>query len=81
LLTKNIVLLKFIKNCYVQVEGKLDKIKNIHTNEGVTSVQRQYKQEKQMQMNDKALIKDDNRVFRVQNPIRQELSLSVFDKI
>lgn|GEM_PF-1489327 len=41
-------------------------------------MQRQYKQEKQMQMNDKALIKDDNRVFRVQNPIRQELSLSVF---
>lgn len=41
-------------------------------------MQHQYKQEKQMQMNNKPLIKDDNRIFRVQNPVRSELSLSVF---
>jgi len=40
-------------------------------------VQHQYKQEKQMQMNDKPLIKDDNRIYRVQNPIRSELSLAI----
>ncbi|MDF2572637.1 MAG: hypothetical protein K0R55_4241 [Sporomusa sp.] len=28
------------------------------------------KQEKQIRMNDKALIKDDNRIYRAQNPIR-----------
>jgi hypothetical protein len=39
-------------------------------------VQHQYKQEKQMQMKDKPLIKDDNRIYRVQNPIRNELSLA-----
>lgn len=41
-------------------------------------MQRQYKQEKQMQVNGKPLIKNDNRIYRVQNPIRQELSLAVF---
>ena len=40
-------------------------------------MQHQYKQEKQMQMNDKPLIKDDNRIYRVQNPIRSELSLAI----
>ena len=29
-------------------------------------------------MNDKPLISDDNRIYRVQNPIRNELSLAVF---
>ena len=38
----------------------------------------QYKQEKQMQMNDKPLIKSDNKIYRVQNPIRSELSLAIF---
>ncbi|WP_371371897.1 hypothetical protein [Sporomusa aerivorans] len=28
-------------------------------------------------MNDKAVIKEDNRIYRVQNPIRSELALSV----
>lgn len=41
-------------------------------------MQYQYKQEKQMQMNDKPLIKADNKIYRVQNPVRSELSLSVF---
>ncbi len=40
-------------------------------------MQHQYRQEKQMQMNDKPLIKADNKIFRVQNPIRSELSLAV----
>jgi hypothetical protein len=40
-------------------------------------VQHQYKQEKQIQMNDKPVIKNDNRIYRVQNPIRSELSLSI----
>lgn len=40
-------------------------------------MQHQYRQEKQLQMNDKPLIKDDNRIYRVQNPIRSELSLAV----
>lgn len=38
----------------------------------------QYHQEKQLQMNDKPLIKNDNKIYRVQNPIRSELSLAVF---
>lgn len=37
----------------------------------------QYQQEKQMPINDKPLIKDDNRVYRVQNPIRNQLSLTI----
>ncbi|WP_378953725.1 hypothetical protein [Pelosinus sp. sgz500959] len=41
-------------------------------------MQHQYKQEKQMQMNDKPLIKSDNKMYRVQNPIRSQLSLTVF---
>ncbi len=41
-------------------------------------MQYQYKQEKQMQMNDKALIKNDNKIYRVQNPIRSGLSLTIF---
>ena len=36
-----------------------------------------YKQEKQMQMNDKPCIKEDNRIYRIQNPIRNELSLAI----
>ncbi|HML32281.1 MULTISPECIES: hypothetical protein [Sporomusa] len=35
------------------------------------------RQEKQLQMNDKPVIKDDNKIYRVQNPVRNELSLSV----
>ena len=38
----------------------------------------QYQQEKQMQMNDKPLIKSDNKIYRIQNPIRSELSLAIF---
>jgi hypothetical protein len=41
-------------------------------------VQYQYRQEKQMQINDKPLIKADNKIYRVQNPIRNELSLTIF---
>ncbi|MBP2652054.1 MAG: hypothetical protein H6Q74_2879 [Firmicutes bacterium] len=41
-------------------------------------MQNQYKQEKQMQINDKPLIKGDNKIYRVQNPIRAELSLAIF---
>jgi len=41
-------------------------------------VQHQYKQEKQIQMNDKPFIKGDHKIYRVQNPIRSELSLSIF---
>jgi len=40
-------------------------------------VQNQYKQEKQMQMNDKPLIKGDTKIYRIQNPIRNELSLAI----
>lgn len=40
-------------------------------------MQRQYRQEKQMQMSDKPVIKADNRIYRVQNPIRSELSLAI----
>jgi hypothetical protein len=40
-------------------------------------VQQPNRQEKQFQMNDKPLIKEDNRIYRVQNPIRSELSLSI----
>lgn len=40
-------------------------------------MQHRYKQEKQMQMNDKPVIREDNRIYRVQNPIRSELSLSI----
>ena len=41
-------------------------------------MQYQYKQEKQMQMNDKPLMKKDNKIYRVQNPVRNELSLAIF---
>lgn len=44
-------------------------------------MQHQYRQEKQMQqmqMSDKPLIKSDNKMYRVQNPVRSELSLNVF---
>lgn len=37
-----------------------------------------YRQEKQMQMNTKPLMKKDNTIYRVQNPIRSELSLVIF---
>lgn len=40
-------------------------------------MQHQYRKEQQMQLNDKALIKEDNRIYRVQNPVRTELSLSI----
>ncbi len=38
----------------------------------------QYPQEKRIQMNDKPLIKSDNKIYRIQNPIRSELSLAIF---
>ena len=41
-------------------------------------MQYQYKQEKQMQMNDRPLIKNDTKIYRIQNPIRSELSLAIF---
>jgi hypothetical protein len=41
-------------------------------------LQHQYKQEKQVQMYEKPLLKSDNKIYRIQNPIRQELSLTVF---
>lgn len=37
----------------------------------------QYRQERQIQMSDKALIKGDNKIYRIQNPIRSELSLAI----
>lgn len=40
--------------------------------------QYQHQQEKQLQINDKALISADNKMYRVQNPVRNELSLAVF---
>lgn len=40
-------------------------------------MQRQYRQERQMQMNDKPIIKADNKIYRVQNPVRSELSISI----
>ncbi len=41
-------------------------------------MQHQYKQEMQMQMNDKPVVKGDNKLYRVQNPMRSELSLTIF---
>ena len=38
----------------------------------------QYQQGKQMQINDKPLMKNDNKNYRFQNPIRSELSLAIF---
>lgn len=35
------------------------------------------RQEKQLQMNDKPVIKKDNKVYRLQNPVRSELSLAI----
>ena len=40
-------------------------------------MQNQYKQEKQMQMNDKPVMKEDTKIYRIQNPIRNELSLAI----
>jgi hypothetical protein len=40
-------------------------------------MQHQYKHEKSMQMNDKPIIKADNRIYRVQNPVRSELSIGI----
>lgn len=34
-------------------------------------------QERQLQMNDKSVIKKDNRIYRFQNPVRSELSLAI----
>jgi hypothetical protein len=36
-----------------------------------------HRQEKQLQMNDKPVIKKDNRIYRLQNPVRSELSLAI----
>lgn len=43
-------------------------------------MQHQYRQRKelQMQMSDKPVIKGDNKIYRVQNPVRSELSLTIF---
>lgn len=41
-------------------------------------MQKQFRQEKQLEMNNKPVIKADNRIYRVQNPVRSELALSVF---
>lgn len=45
-------------------------------------MQHHYRQERQMQgqmqMNSKPLIKNDNKIYRIQNPIRSELSMTVF---
>lgn len=38
----------------------------------------QYRQEVQMPISDKPVIKGDHKLFRIQNPIRTELSLSLF---
>lgn len=38
---------------------------------------RQQRQEKQLQINDKPVIKKDNKIYRVQNPVRSELSLTI----
>lgn len=38
----------------------------------------QYQQKKQIQMSDKPLMKDDNKMYRIQNPIRSEVSLTIF---
>jgi tripartite-type tricarboxylate transporter receptor subunit TctC len=40
--------------------------------------QMQKQMQMQMQMNNRPSIKGDNKIYRVQNPIRQELSLTVF---
>lgn len=40
-------------------------------------MQHQYRQERQMPMNDKPLMKADNKIYRIQNPIRSELSLAI----
>ena len=40
-------------------------------------MQHQYRQEKQIQLNDKPVIKGDNKIYRVQNPVRSELSLAI----
>lgn len=41
-------------------------------------MQHQYKQDRKMQVNDKPLMKQDNKIYRVQNPVRSELSLAIF---
>lgn len=60
-----------------------DLIQSKYNTLGGATVQQRYRQEKQMQMmqmqmSDKPVIKEDNRIFRVQNPIRSELSLGLF---
>lgn len=40
-------------------------------------MQHQYRQEKQLQIKEKSLIQDDNKIYRVQNPVRSELSLAI----
>lgn len=40
-------------------------------------MQHQYRQEKRLQVNDKPVIKDDNKIYRVQNPVRSEFTLSI----
>lgn len=41
-------------------------------------MQYQYRQERQMQLSDKPVVKGDNKIYRVQNPARSELSLGIF---
>ena len=41
-------------------------------------MQHQYRQEKKMQVNSKPLMKADNTMYRIQNPIRNELSMTIF---
>lgn len=38
----------------------------------------QYRQKREMQVIDKPLMKADNKIYRIQNPIRSELSLAIF---
>lgn len=40
--------------------------------------QQQYKQERPMPISDKPVVKGDHKLYRIQNPIRSELSLSIF---
>jgi len=77
----------FLKECrYVKNKYRFsgpDLIQSKYNTLGGATVQQRYRQEKQtqmmqMQMSDKPVIKEDNRIFRVQNPMRSELSLSLF---
>ena len=40
--------------------------------------QQEKQMQMQMQLSDKPVVKGDNKIYRVQNPMRNELSLSVF---